>query len=172
MKSELERFAEDKGLDKEAMNIVDSKKVMGSTTGTITDSLKSISVIIALLTMLIVIFVESLVIRAKITREWRGMGISKALGMTSGGLISQIMLSNAPAIITGILIGTLVSQPLGGKLCVACFSLFGMKSMEFKLPMLMIIATGIGILVVALFTSALLGIRVRKLKPIEMITEE
>ena len=38
--------------------------------------------------------------------------------------------------------------------------------------MLMIIATGIGILVVALFTSALLGIRVRKLKPIEMITEE
>ena len=82
------------------------------------------------------------------------------------------MLSNAPAIITGILIGALVSQPLGGKLCVACFSLFGMKSMEFKLPMLMIIATGIGILVVALFTSALLGIRVRKLKPIEMITEE
>ena len=172
MKSELERFAEDKGLDKEAMNIVDNQKVMSSTTGTITDSLKSISVIIALLTMLIVIFVESLVIRAKITREWRGMGISKALGMTSGGLISQIMLSNVPAIITGILIGALVSQPLGGKLCVACFSLFGMKSMEFKLPMLMIIATGIGILVVALFTSALLGIRVRKLKPIEMITEE
>ena len=172
MKPVFEKLAEDKGLDKEAMNITDERKVMESTTGTITDALKSISVIIALLTMLIVIFVESLVIRAKITREWRGMGISKALGMTSGGLISQIMLSNAPAIVTGILIGALVSQPLGGKLCVASFSLFGMKSMEFKLPMLMIIATGIGILVVALFTSALLGIRVRKLKPIEMITEE
>ncbi len=172
MKPVLEDFAKSKGIDKEAFGMSDGEKMMSSTTGTISDSLKSISIIIAFLTMLIVIFVESLVIRAKIIREWRGMGISKALGMTSGGLITQIMLSNAPAIIIGILIGALVSQPLGGKACVACFSLFGMKSMEFNLPIVMITATGLGILAVALITSALLGIKVRKLKPIEMITEE
>ena len=172
IKPALEDFAESKGIEKESFNLTDGEKVMSSTTGTISDSLKSISVIIAMLTMLIVIFVESLVIRAKIIREWRGMGISKALGMTSGGLITQIMLSSAPAIIIGILLGALVSQPLGGKACVACFSLFGMKSMVFNLPMVMIIATGLGILAVALITSALLGMKVRKLKPIEMITEE
>ena len=172
MKVELEKFAESKGISKEAFSITDGAKVMEATTGTITDALKSISVIIAILTLLIVVFVESLVIRAKIVREWRGMGISKALGMTSGGLISQIMLSNAPAILVGIIIGALISQPLGGKLCLACFSLFGMKSMEFNLPMYIIVGTGIGIFVVALVTSALLGIKVRKLKPIEMITEE
>ena len=97
---------------------------------------------------------------------------TKALGMTSAGLISQIVLSNAPAIITGILFGILVSQPAGSKLCMLIFSIFEMKSMDFNLPFIWIAITAVVILVSAVATSGILGMRVRTLKPVEMITED
>ncbi len=172
MKSRLEDYAEKENLDFEAMHISDLKKGIETTVGTVSATMKVICVVIAFITIVIVVFVESLVIRAKITREWRGMGISKALGQTSRGLISQIMLSNSPAILAGILLGVLVSQPAGAKLCLAMFSLFGMKSMDFVLPIRWIGITAFGIFAVAVITSAVLGLRVRNLKPIDMITEE
>ena len=129
-------------------------------------------IVIAILTSIIVVFVEALIIRAKITREWRGMGISKALGVTSGGLISQIVLSNAPAIVVGILIGVLVSQPVGAELCLVIFSLFGVKSMDFNLPLVWIGLTAVVIFASAVITSGVLGLKVRTLKPVEMIVEE
>ena len=100
------------------------------------------------------------------------MGISKALGVTSGGLISQIVLSNAPAIVVGILIGVLVSQPVGAELCLVIFSLFGMKSMDFNLPLVWIGLTAVVIFASAVITSGVLGLKVRTLKPVEMIVEE
>jgi hypothetical protein len=119
-----------------------------------------------------VIFVESLVIRAKISRDWRGMGISKALGQTSFGLILQIMLSNLPAILTGAIIGGLLSPVTGGSLVKTAFSLFAIQKVDFNIPAVYIMITVSGIICVALLSSGTAGLKVRKLKPIEMITED
>ncbi|MBO4863766.1 MAG: ABC transporter permease [Eubacterium sp.] len=172
MRERIEDYAEENDIDIESLGITNSAKLMASTTDSVTGAMKVLCVVIAFLTAVIVIFVESLIIRAKITREWRGMGISKALGMTSGGLISQIILSNAPAIITGLLIGILLSQPAGSGLTLIVFSIFGMKSMDYKLPFIWIAITAVVILASAVFTSGILGMKVKTLKPVEMITEE
>ena len=172
MKAKLEDYAEEKDIDFESMAVSDLSKNMDSIIGTVSVSMKALCIAIAILTAIIVVFVEALIIRAKITREWRGMGISKALGVTSGGLISQIVMSNAPAILLGVLIGILVSQPVGAKLCLTMFSLFGMKSMDFNLPFVWIAITAVVILLSAVFTSGILGLKVRTLKPVEMIAEE
>ena len=172
LKSRIEDYAEEQNLDFDAMKCSDLGKNMDSILGTVTVSMKALCIAIAVITSIIVVFVEALVIRAKITREWRGMGISKALGMTSAGLISQIVLSNSPAIIAGVLIGILVSQPAGSKLCMIIFSLFEIRTVEFNLPFVWIAITTVVILTSAAITSALLGMRVRTLKPVEMITEE
>ncbi len=124
------------------------------------------------LMILVVIFVEALIIRAKIIREWRGMGISKALGMTSGGLIVQIMLSNIPAIATGIIAGILLAPMSGSRLTIAILSLFGIEKIPFHIPAGYMVFTGAAILAVALATAGLLGLRVRRINPVEMITEE
>ena len=100
------------------------------------------------------------------------MGISKALGMTSGGLISQIVLSNAPAIIAGLLIGVLLSRPAGSGLTLTVFSFFGMRSIDYKLPLSWILVTAVVILASAVITSGILGMKVRRLKPVEMIAED
>ena len=169
LKAQVDRLAEEKG---EPLATVDIRKNMEGTIDALSGAMKALCIGIALLTVLIVIFVEALIIRAKIIREWRGMGISKALGMTSGGLIVQIMLSSIPAILAGILAGTLLSQPVGSRLCVAMLSFFGMEKIKFGIPAGYMAATAAIILAVALATAGLLGLKVRRINPVEMITEE
>ena len=157
--------------DKEYV-IVNSEKNMTSTMGTVSKALQMVCIIIAAVTLFIVIFTEALLIRAKITREWRSMGINKALGATSGQLILEIMLSNVPALLAGSLLGVLVSDFAGQGLCKGIFSLFGLKKIDFFTPIHWKILTVVSIVVVAAITSAVIGLRVRKMKPVEMITEE
>jgi len=134
--------------------------------------MKMLCIIISIITILVVIFVEALVIRAKIVREWISLGINKALGMTSGQLILQIMMSNVPVILAGTVIGALLSESFGSRVCLASFLLFGIKQVAFYISPIWQFVTIIGILAVALITAGLFGLKTRSLQPVTMITEE
>ena len=169
LKREVDALAAEKGT---TFATADIWKTTESTIGTMADAMKGLCIGIAVITILVVIFVEALIIRAKIIREWRGMGISKAMGMTSGGLISQIMLSNLPAIVTGILAGLLLAPAAGARVSKVILSMFGITKLTFPIPAEYMVFTTVTILVVALATAGLIGLRVRKINPVEMITEE
>lgn len=164
----LEKLEKDENL---SFSSQDYKKMMASTVDSLGLAMNLICVIIVVVTILVVIFVESLVIRAKISREWRGMGISKALGQTSSNLLTQIMLSNMPAILVGTVIGALLAPFAGSTLCKSAFSIFAMKSLPFNIPVYYMVITIIGIVAIAILTSASAGLKVRQLRPVEMITE-
>ena len=168
LEKDLDILGKDKGY---SFSSTDLDKSMTSTLGSVALAMKLICVIISIVTIFVVIFVESLVIRAKINREWRGMGISKALGQTSWNLISQIMLSNMPAILVGTVLGTLAAPFTGKEAVKAAFSLFVIKDVPFGIPAYYMLITVVGIIAVAIITSAFAGIKVRTLKPVEMITE-
>ena len=169
LKAKIEEIAKTKGL---TLQYTDSHKTMETTINSLVATMKALCLVICVVTLLVVVFVESLVIRAKISREWRGMGISKALGQTSGGLISQIMLSNMPAILVGGIIGAVFSSLVGAFGVETVFSGFGIKKVCFDIPFVYMLATVAGIVLVAVVTSGLAGLKVRKLNPVEMITEE
>lgn len=169
LKEKIEEIAKNKGL---TLQYTDSQKSMETTIVSLVSTMKALCLVICVVTLLVVIFVESLVIRAKISREWRGMGISKALGQTTGGLISQIMLSNMPAILAGGIIGAVLADFVGGFGVETVFSGFGIKRVCFDIPFIYMLATVAGIMLVAIITSGLAGLKVRKLNPVEMITEE
>lgn len=169
MKAKVDALAAEKG---ETWITSDVGKEIEATMGTVSTAMRALCIGITILTVLVVMFVEALIVRAKIVREWRGMGVSKALGMTSGGLIAQIMLSSIPAVLAGILLGTLVSQPLGSRLCLAAFSLFSLEKVPFHIPAGYMVVTGLAILLAAVATAGVLGLKVRRIDPVEMITEE
>lgn len=169
LKKTLEDYGRSKGLE---LGITNTGELIEGTVNGMISTFDIINVIIMIITTFIVIFVESLVIRAKITREWRNMGINKALGMTSGNLIGQITLSNIPVIITGCLIGALSSGFVGRSMMLIIFSYLGLQKLTLKMPLVLILATVAGIILVAVLTSAFEGLRIRKLIPMEMITEE
>jgi len=169
LKAKIEEIAKKKGL---SLQYTDSHKAMETTIESLVSTMQALCMVICIVTLLVVVFVESLVIRAKISREWRGMGISKALGQTTGGLISQIMLSNMPSIIAGGILGAVFSRLVGGVGVETVFSGFGIKKVCFDIPFIYMLATVAGIVLLAAVTSGLAGLKVRKLNPVEMITEE
>ncbi|MBR5421933.1 MAG: ABC transporter permease [Lachnospiraceae bacterium] len=169
LSQQIEAYKKENDLE---FNIQNERLFAESTMNTVSSSMSMICIAILVITVLIVVFVESLVIRAKISREWRGMGISKAIGQTSGGLICQIMLSNIPAVALGALIGVLLAQNAGGAIVKAAFSLFVIKNVRFSISAGWMGICFAGIILVAMSAAAAAGLRVRSLKPVEMITEE
>ncbi|MBQ4271198.1 MAG: FtsX-like permease family protein [Clostridiales bacterium] len=169
LKATVDRYAEENG---EVFNCQDVQAVMMGTIETVTDAMKAICAVLAILTAVIVVFVESLLVRAKITKEWRGMGINKALGMNSGDLLAQITLSNIPAVVTGALLGVLVSGWAGRGFIKAAFSYMGIKKIAFEISFQWMAVVFIGLIAIALITSAAAGLKVKKIIPMEMITEE
>ena len=155
--------------DVEITNVSESIK---STIGMVASGTRAVAMLIAALTTLIVAFVESLIIRTHITRQWRDMGVSKALGFTSGQLILQTVLSNLPAIVIGIGVGLIFSHLATSKAMTAIFAIFGFRKTDIVItPGSYLLAAAL-ICGVAIITSALIGRRIRSLEPVKMITEE
>ena len=154
------------------VEVTDYREACRNTTGVVSLGMKATAVFIAALTILIVAFVESLIVRAQITREWRNLGVSKALGFTSGQLIRQIMLSNMPPILIGVVVGLILSPVSGENLMRSAFAIFGFRKAIFTVLPLSYIMTAIIICGIAMMTAAYLGRRIKELEPVNMITEE
>ena len=166
---EFEKEFKDVYPDVEITNVSESIK---STIGMVTSGIKAVAILIAVLTILIVAFVESLIIRTHITRQWRDMGVSKALGFTSGQLILQTVLSNMPAIIIGIGTGLVLSPLSTSKAMTAIFAIFGFRKSDIVIKPGSYLLAVFLICGVAIITSALIGRRIKSLEPVKMITEE
>ncbi|MCR5831890.1 MAG: ABC transporter permease [Lachnospiraceae bacterium] len=154
------------------VEVTDYREAARGTTGVVSAGMKAVAVFIAALTVMIVAFVESLIVRAQITREWRNLGVSKALGFTSGQLIRQTMLSNMPAIVIGVTIGLILSPISGANMMKSAFSIFGFRKAIFTVLPTSYLLTAIIIIGIAMATAALLGRRIKTLEPVKMITEE
>lgn len=154
------------------VDIYDYNVAVHQTVGMITIGMKGLAFFVAVLICVIVAFVESLIVRTNINKQWRNLGVSKALGFTSGELIRQVMLSNMPSILIGIIIGLSVSQFAGSRLFKTAFMIFGFRKVVFNLEPIQYVLTAIIIIGVALATSAFVGRRIKSLEPVKMIMEE
>ena len=150
----------------------DYRESASSTLGMISGGMKATAAFIALLTIMIVAFVESLIVRAQITREWRNLGVSKALRFSSAQLIRQTMLTNMPSILIGVTIGLVLSPTSGANLMKSAFTVFGFKKAEFTVLPASYLLTALLICGIAMATAAFLGRRITTLEPVKMITEE
>lgn len=154
------------------VEVTDYRVAAKSTLGMISGGMKMVAAFIAALTVIIVAFVEALIVRAQITREWRNLGVSKALGYSSGQLIRQTMLSNMPAILIGVAAGLAVSPVSGANMMKTAFTIFGFRKVEFTVLPSSYIISALLICAIAMATAAFLGRRIRTLDPVRMITEE
>ena len=116
--------------------------------------------------------IRSISTKITIIREKRSYGINKALGFTSGQLMVQTMISNIPSVIIGVVLGTLVANPVSRMLMVSTLGLFGIKSVDTSIPLYGIILTFAGIVCVAMVTSLLCSMSIRKVEPVGLLTEE
>ncbi|HCA20890.1 MAG TPA: hypothetical protein DEO87_00755 [Lachnospiraceae bacterium] len=154
------------------MNLLDGIKIGETSMGVISSSMTAICILICTVTILIVIFIETLLIKSKIVREWRNFGVNKALGFTTKNLMVQTAMSNIPALVIGSLIGIMVSGFFGSVVTKALLSMFGFEKVSLNIPVMYAFIVFAGMLIVATASSLLISARIRKLNPVEMITEE
>ncbi|MBO4901045.1 MAG: FtsX-like permease family protein [Lachnospiraceae bacterium] len=152
--------------------VVDFKQSVQSIVGMVKLGIKMVAFVIAIVTALVVAFVESLIIRTQITRSWRNLGVSKALGYTSSQLIVQTMFSNMPAVILGMIPGLVLSTVFGEKVMTLMFSIFGFKQSNYFINPSSYLFAFVIIAGIAMLTSAIVGRRIKSLNPVKMITEE
>ena len=152
--------------------LVDSGKMITTTISPVSNSMFIICYVILAITFLIVIFVEILLVRSKIIRERRNYGINKALGFTSGQLMVQTMVSNIPAIVIGILLGSIMSVPATSFIMSSALTLFGIEKVDSTVPFYGLVITFAGILLVALITSLLCSLSIRRVEPVSLLAEE
>ena len=138
----------------------------------ITSSMTMLCMLIVIVTTVTVIFVETMLIRSKLVREWNNLGVNRALGFTNRDLMHQIMLSNVPALAVGSLLGVILGSLLAANVMQMMLGMFGYEKLTFSIDLLYPVVTFAGILLVAVLVSALNALKVRKLNPVEMITEE
>ena len=154
------------------VEVADFRENVQNIIGVVKLGIRVVSLVIAIVTSLVVAFVESLIIRTQITRSWRNLGVSKALGYTSSQLIVQTMFSNMPAVFLGMIPGLIFATLFGGKMMTLMFSIFGFRKASFFInPSTYVIALAL-IAGIAMLTSAFAGRRIRTLEPVKMITEE
>jgi len=154
------------------VEVTDFRQNAEGTIGVIKSGIKAVALLIAFLTAIIVAFVESLVIKTQITRTWRDLGVSKALGYTSNQLIVQTMLSNMPSVLIGCVAGLILAACSSEKVMSVLFSIFGFKKSIFYVNFSSYVIAIVLILGIALLTSAHIGKRIKTLEPVKMITEE
>ncbi|MBP5655282.1 MAG: hypothetical protein J6X33_07170 [Clostridiales bacterium] len=153
-------------------SVDDTAKIITETTSTVSNSMYIICYSILAVTFMIVIFVEILLVRSKIIREYRNYGINKAIGFTSGQLMIQTMISNIPAILLGILAGSLVARPVSNVVMSAALMFFGIEKIESEIPFYGLAITLVGILAVALITAFFCSLSIRKVEPVELLNVE
>ena len=153
-------------------SIDNTAKIVSETISTVSNSMYIICYVILAVTAMIVIFVEILLVRSKIIRERRNYGINKAIGFTSGQLMLQTMISNIPAILIGVIIGSAVSAPAASEVMSVSLVFFGMEKIQATVPLYGIITTLAGILLVALVTSFMCSLSIRKVEPVGLLAEE
>lgn len=141
--------------------------------GSVYISLMLIIVIaILILSAIIIALVLYLLVKTMLNSKKQDYGVYKALGFTTKQLVFQTALSFMPAIIistvVGITIGSFVINPI--------LSVFlgpiGIVKCNFTLPVGFIIGLGIGLIIISFIIACILSLRVKKIAPRALLTNE
>ena len=148
------------------------EEMFASTIETFSTAMVGICVMFIIMTCFVVILTQLLLTRAQVIRERTDLGVSKALGYTSGELIRRTLMTNIPAIAIGIVIGIIMHLTVTGNLFLFAFSIVGIKQNSFSTDPVWLFVTAAMILTCAILTALLCGRSITKLEPARILKEE
>lgn len=159
-----ERFPE-----REAFDIVEGNQTV---TGVVSLAMELLCGIFLAVTVVVVLLVVYLLVKSKVIRERKNYGLYKAIGFTTGQLCMQTVMSNLPVMVTGAVIGAVSSHWLASKVALLGLSTCGIEKCEMSVaPHYMLIT--VALITIVAFTVALIcSLRIRRIEPVKMLTEE
>ena len=146
--------------------------LFGSSIDMFSKAMVGICAIFVATTCFVVILTQLLLTRAQVIRERTDLGVSKALGYTSGELIGRTLMTNIPTIVIGILLGILMHYTLMSQLVLYTVSAVGIKQNDFSTDPVWLVITAAIILTCAIVTALISSRGITKLEPVKILKEE
>lgn len=156
--------------DKNA-EVLNFREYASSTMNSIMTVMKALCMVMLITVILVLAMVLILLIQSQLVRDMKILGIYKALGYTTGQLITQTIMSYIPIVSAGAFTGCIIAWFGINPSFVLCLSAFGIKKCSMNInPAYMI-----GILIIISLWAGLItvicSVRIRKIVPCEMIQE-
>lgn len=127
---------------------------------------------ILLLSILIIVFVMYLLVRAMLNHKKREYGILKSLGFTTSQLMVQTALSFMPAVIISAVFGLIASSFVINPLMAVFLRDLGIVTCTFRIPVGFIAAAGLGLAAFAFAAACLMSLRIKKIVPRSLLMDE
>lgn len=154
------------------IQVVESAKMAESSLSVVAMAMTMICALFVIITVVVVFLVVFLLIRTKVLSDRKNNGIYKAIGYTTGNLMTQTVMSNLPVIFAGAVVGAVASIFTAGPLSCACLSFCGIEKCSVSISPVYLVGTVIGITLVAFIVAMAVSSKIRKVEPVKMLTEE
>lgn len=154
------------------ISIMNGEKISSEALSGVEIGITAICIIFGIITLFVVAMVEVLLVRSKVIKERKNYGINKALGYTTYQLIRQTIINNMPVIITGSISGVIISTFLMNPMVVLCFSFCKMEKINLIFKPVWMVAVVMGIVAVAAVASFLSSLKICRIEPVKMLTED
>ncbi len=171
---DVEAFQEEAGewLEEDMNAAINIQDVLEGT-GRVYISLMAVLVAAILaLSIVIILFVLYLLVRAMLDRKKREYGILKALGFTTGQLVLQTALSFMPAVVLSMAAGLIFSVWTINPLTALFLRGIGIVKCTFTVPLGFVAAAGAALCLLAFAIACLLSLKIRKIAPRELFAGE
>ena len=154
----------------ENIMVTNNKEMIESMLLSFNSSITILCIVCIIITAITVILILFLLVKVKILKERRQLGVSKALGYTTKQLMFQVMLSFLPIMLIGTTAGAVLACLCTNPLIALLLSGNGIMNCYFILNMTYVIAVSMGIIVVAFITILMVSSGIRKITPCELFT--
>lgn len=172
--ADVEKFNEEMG-ERFAGDVNMTINVEAVVSGTVSVYVALMSMIVLavlVLSAVVIAFVLYLLVRNDLGNKKRDYGILKALGYTTGQLILQTALSFMPAVAGSAIVGIFVCSMIINPLTALFLRGIGIVKCTFGIPVGFNIAAGAGLILFAFATACLMSLKIKKIAPQALLSEE
>lgn len=150
----------------------DGKKTIETILTPVSSGMEMLCIVFGSITTFVIVLVVLLLVKTRLLREKRTYGIHKALGFTTGQLMFSTMMADIPVIILGAVAGTAAAHLMADSITALCLSFCGIKQGNMYMNPLFDVLTVLGITVTAVLAESIASLKIRKMEPVKLITEE
>ena len=154
------------------IEFVDGRKLAETNLASVSSGMEMLCIVFGSITVFVIVLVVLLLVKTRLLRERRTYGIHKALGFTTGQLMFSTMMVDIPIIALGAAAGTVAAHLMADSIVALCLSFCGITQGNMYMNPLFDVVTVLGIIVTAVLAESIASLKIRKMEPVKLITEE
>ncbi|WP_203568828.1 FtsX-like permease family protein [Aestuariimicrobium ganziense] len=150
---------------------LDSEVYRASMLGPTRDLMQGLAALFVVICALLVVLVVGLVSAGAVLQGRREAGIKKALGFSNRQLSTQLVASQLPQVVLGVVVGVLVGWATTAPLVSVVGRSSGQGKVPVDIPVSMLVAVGVALVSLTVLTMTMLARRLRRVSAHALITE-